>query len=689
MGASWDNEMVGEVASSIRKEVSPSGMKLSRAPVVDVSRDPRWGRLGETYGENATLSSALGSEYVSNLQGDDLKTGVAATAKHFIAYAMSEGGLNMAATHVNHRELREVYAKPFEALVRKAGLEGVMNAYQTIDGEPVAASKKILTDLLRNELGFEGLTVSDYQSIGKVQSVFKLAENETDAGILAMNAGLDTETPDNFCFGDGFVKAIKNGLVDSDRIDQAVSRVLTLKFKLGLFENPYASEDVLKANLQCDEHLKTSYEMACRSFVLLKNKNNILPLAKKYKKIAVIGPNADDLRNLFGGYSFIANYEMMYGFMTQSGQGRGLEGVEIDAEKMAAKEAMIKMMPTVDQAIGMNFPGIKTVYQAICDEFPHADVGHVKGCELLSSDISGFDAAVRLAEESDVAILVLGGKNGSGAGCTMGENVDSSSVGLPGVQEELAKAVAATGKPVIIVHMNGRPLSSVWATENAAAILEVWHPSQCGAKAIADTLSGINNPGGKLPVTVVRNVGHIPIYADQQRGSGVLDKGLSNSGITQGYVNESGFPLYSFGYGLSYSAFDISALELSANEVEPDGSVNISCMVKNTGNVAGDEVVQLYFSDKFASVVRPIKELAGFKRVTLQPGEEKRVCFKFYADQTAFIGTDNKWRIEAGEFDIMVGNSSDNLNLGTTLSIRSTKVMDSSARTYFSEVIGG
>ena len=519
MGASWDKEMVGAVATSIREEVNHSGMKLSFAPVVDVSRDPRWGRLGETYGENATLASGLGCEYVSDLQGDDLKTGVAATAKHFVAYAMSEGGLNMAATHVSHRELREVYAKPFEALIRKAGIEGIMNAYQAIDGEPVAASKKILTNLLRDELGFEGLTISDYQSIGKVHFVFKLAADETGAGILAMNAGLDTETPDNVCYGDGFIEAIKNGLVDSARIDEAVSRVLALKFKLGLFENPYASAKKLKANLQCDEHLNSSYEMACKSFVLLKNEKNILPLSGNYKKIAVIGPNANDLRNLFGGYSFIANYEMMYGFMTQSGQGRGLEGVDIDPEKMAAKEAMIKMMPTLDQAIGMNFPGIKTVYQAICEEFSNADVGYAKGCDLSSPDTSGFDEAVNLAAESEVAILVLGGKNGSGEGCTMGENVDSSSVGLPGVQEELAKAVAATGKPIIIIHMNGRPLSSTWAVENAAAILEVWHPGQCGAKAIADTLSGANNPGGKLPVTVVRNAGHIPIYADQLRGS--------------------------------------------------------------------------------------------------------------------------------------------------------------------------
>jgi beta-glucosidase len=686
MGASWDDKTVGEVSAAIKKETMPSGYRLALAPVMDVARDPRWGRMGETYGENATLTSAMSASYVKGLQGDDLSDGVAAAAKHFVGYAMSEGGLNMAESHLTNRELREVYSKPFEASIRLSGLEGVMNAYQIIDGVPVAASREILTDLLRDELGFYGLTVSDYSSIEKSYDVFKVAEDVTHAGILAMNAGLDCELPNNLCYGDGFISAINSGKIDVEAVDEAVRRILRLKFKLGLFENPYPSASMLEMQLQCDEHLNIAYKMACKSIVMLKNKDNILPLSNKHKKIAVIGPNADNLRNLFSGYSYIATYEMMYGFMTRSAGGPGLEGVTISEEQIAQSAAIAKMMPTVDQAINMNFPNMQTVYQAICEDFPHAAVNYAKGCDISERDYSGFDEAVKLANDCDVAILVLGGKNGSGAGCTMGENVDASDIGLPGVQEELAKAVAATGKPFVIVHINGRPLSSEWVKDNASAILEAWHPGQCGAKAIADTIYGANNPAGKLPVTVPRNVGHIPIYADQKRGSGVSYRGVSNSSVTEGYFNESGFPLYPFGYGLSYTTFELSSLELSSNEIESDGSADVSCIIKNTGKVAGDEVIQLYFSDCVASVTRPVKELAGFIRVFLQPGEMKKVIFTFYADQTAFIGADMKWRVESGDIDLMIGNSSDCLNLKSALHINDTKILKSGKRSYFCDV---
>ena len=686
MGASWDDKLLGEVTAAIREETSTSGFRLALAPVLDVSRDPRWGRQGETYGENATLTSAMGAAYVKGLQGDSLTEGVAATTKHFLGYGMSEGGINIAASHINARELREVYAKPFEAAIRLSGLEGVMNAYQEIDGVPVAAAKEILTDILRGELGFKGLTVSDYGSIEKSVICFGLTEDMTEAGILSINAGLDTETPERLCYGDDFTEAVKSGRVDASIVDRAVRRVLTLKFKLGLFETPYANAERHKSALQCDAHIKTSYEMACKSFVLLKNENNILPLSDKYKKIAVIGKNAESLRNLFGGYSYIATYEMMHSFMTRSMEGGGLEGVVLTEEQLEQQKAIAARMPSVEQSIKLNYPGIQSVYQAVCEGFPDAEVRYARGCGVYSDDRAGFDEAVKLAGESEVVILVLGGKNGSGNGCTMGENVDSSDIGLPGVQEELAKAVAATGKSIIIVHMDGRPLSSVWASENAAAILEVWHPSQCGAKAIADTLRGINNPGGKLPVTVARNAGHIPIYADQRRGSGALYKGISNSGITQGYYNEPGFPLYAFGFGLSYSDFEIGSMELSANEIKPDEKINVSCTVKNIGAVAGDEVVQLYFTDRVASIVRPNKELAGFARVCLKSGESKKITFTFHADQTAFVGADMKWRVEAGDIDLMIGNSSDNLALKAVLNISETKVLRSSERTFFSEV---
>jgi len=367
-------------------------------------------------------------------------------------------------------------------------------------------------------------------------------------------------------------------------------------------------------------------------------------------------------------------------------EGRGLEGVELSDEQLKKTVEMAAMLPTRDQAISMNYPGIQTVYQAICEGFPEAEVRYAKGCDVSSPDKTGFDESVKLAGECDISILVLGGKNGSGTGCTMGENVDSSDIGLPGVQEELAMAVAGAGKPVILVHMDGRPLSSAWAKDNAAAILEVWHPSQCGPKVIADILNGSLNPGGKLPVTVVRNSGQVPLYMDQRRGSGALYRGMLNSDVSEGYFNESGLPLYPFGFGLSYSRFEVDSLMLSSNEMEPDSNIRISCKVKNNGDIAGDEVVQLYFSDQISSIARPHKELAGFKRVHLQPGEEKDVSFVFHASQTAFLGLDMKWRIEAGKFDIMVGNSSDNLNLKAELTIKNTKISESSKRVFYCDV---
>jgi len=685
MGASWDDTALGMVAEAICKETATSGFRLALAPVMDVARDPRWGRMGETYGENATLMSAMCTAYVKGLQGKDLRKSIAATAKHFIGYAMSESGLNMATSHICDRELREVYAKPFEAAIRLASLRGIMNAYQDLGGVPIAASREILTELLRGELGFEGLTVSDYGSIEKSHIVFKIAEDVTRAGMLALEAGLDTETPASLCYGEGFVNALKSGKVSREQVDIAVSRVLRLKFELGLFENPYASDVQYKEALQCKEHLDTAYDMTCKSFVLLKNENNILPLSSEYRKIAVIGPSADNLRNLFGGYTYVATYESMLGFINQSAIGLGLEGVVLSREQQEQSKALAAMMSTVDQTIMNNYPGVQTVFQAIVDAFPNAEVKCATGCEIASDDKSGFEEAVKLANECDVTILVLGGKNGSGSGCTMGENVDSSDVGLPGVQEKLAKELASTGKPIVIVHMDGRPLSSVWAKENAAAILEVWHPGQCGSKAIADTLKGIRNPGGKLPVTAVRNSGQIPVYSDQPRGSGMSYKGISNSGITQGYYNEPAYPLYTFGYGCSYTTFKIDALNVSSERIGPEDKIDISCLVKNTGKMPGDEVVQLYFSDKFASVVRPVKELAGFCRLSLNPGESKKIIFEFRADQTAFIGADMKWRIEEGEFDIYIGNSSENPALKAMVCVTKTKTLDSGMRTFFSK----
>lgn len=690
LAASWDTENVHQMGAQIRKEMTASGQRMALAPVLDISRDPRWGRMGETYGESPTLTSAMGTAYISGIQGDNLETGMSACAKHFLGYAASEGGLNMSGAHIGNRELKEVYAKPFAAAIQNAGLKGVMNCYLAVDGEPVTGSKKYLTDLLRAELGFDGVVVADYGSVDKLCDVFGMAKDKAKAGEMALAAGLDTETPRRICLDDTFVERLEKGEIPMEVVDTPLRRALTLKFELGLFENPYVDLEKMKEVYHDESHREKSYELACESMTLLKNENNNLPLKNK-SKIAVIGPGADNCRALFGGYTYPAFYEGMRDMLIGLSQSMGLQGVEAQESQKAFLESMVSQMPEVEKLIEINYPGVSNIYEAIKAKaiqiVPESQVKFAKGCGYLDTDRTGFAKACRLAEESDVVLFVCGGKNGSGDGCTMGENVDTSNIGLPGVQEELAKELIGTNTPVVVVHLDGKPLSSVWVKEHAAVILEAWHPGQVGAQAIADTLFGSNNPCGKLPVTAVRHAGQIPIYAEQHRGSGVLGRGMGNNNITQGYVEEPGFSLYPFGYGLSYTDFTISDIKLSTEEMTSDAQVIVSCLVTNTGNLAGDEIIQLYFSDKLASVVRPNKELAGFIRVTLNPGESKVVELTFAADQTAFIGNDQQWRVEAGEIEFLLGDSSDNLKPAGIVRILDTRVIENGIRTYFGTAV--
>ncbi|WP_281285924.1 glycoside hydrolase family 3 N-terminal domain-containing protein [Paenibacillus sinopodophylli] len=675
LGATWHPEAVAKMADEIRMEMLAIGHRQALAPVLDVSRDPRWGRVGETYGESPTLCSEMGVAYVNALQTNDLKQGMAACAKHFVGYAVTDGGLNKAATHLAPRELREVYAKPFEAVIRKANIAGVMNSYSSIDGEPVIASKAVQKDLLRDELGFTGTTISDYSSIDKLCSTYGTASNVTEAGLQALKAGMDCETPSIVCYGSNFVEAVKVDSAALALVDEAVYRILWLKFSLGLFENPYPDREAMKTRMQSAEAKETAYRLACESMVLLKNEGNQLPL-QNAKKVAVIGPNADSARVMFATYSYPAFHEMMLDKIRDQNTTGGQEGVQLAPEM----EATLAWMPSVEKVIAMNYPGIQTVFEAIDEALPGCEVRYAQGCDIMGKKTEGFDEAVGLAEKSDVVIMVLGGQNGSGNSCSMGENVDTSDIGLPGVQEQLLRAVFTTGTPVVLVHMNGRPLSSVWAAENIPSIIEAWHPGQMGAKAVADTLTGKSNPGGKLPITALRNAGQIPIYAEQPHGSGPFGRGDSTA-----YVNEVAGPLYPFGHGLSYTSFEVSDLNLSTEEITPDGDVKITCTVTNTGTVVGDEVVQLYFTDRLSSMVRPQKELAGFKRVTLAPGESQKIRLTLYASQTAFLNRQMKWMVEAGVIDVMIGSSSDNPTLTSSFCITDTVCLEYGQREFYAE----
>lgn len=674
LGAAWNPDGIRKMAEVIKRQFCSVGIRHALSPVLDVGRDPRWGRIGETYGEDPTLISALGVAYVTALQGDSLNEGIAATAKHFLGYSMTEGALNMSEESIPPRTLREVYAKPFEAVIRKAAVVSVMNSYSTLDGEPIIASEAVLSDLLRGELGFQGLTVSDYRSIDKLVTSFRTAKDMKDAGIQAMKAGMDMELPHINGYGSHLLEAVQDGEVDISDIDRSVRRVLELKFRLGIFEQPYPEEARIETEFYQPDDDALSLQLARESVVLVKNEGELLPVTGNVKKVAVIGPNAHTLRNLFGGYSHPANKELFFGMAK-------MVGVEVTGTSDLSYEDQLHELETV--YLPKVYPNIRTIYSELTNRLQHAEVSYSKGCDLDRHNESGMEEAVRRASEADIVIMVVGGKDGFGKPCTTGEGNDSSQIGLPGVQEDLVKAVHASGTPVVLVHMSARPLSSPWIAAHIPAILEVWHPGQEGARAVVDVILGDYNPGGKLPVSVARSAGQVPVYYAHRNGSGYEGRGVDMFVTKEGYVNESLEPIYPFGHGLSYTQFSYSQLELSSKEVRPEEALTVSCTVTNTGSRAGDEVVQLYIADLLASIARPVKELAGFRRIHLQPGEQKRVTFQVAMSQLSFLDRKMEWIVEPGTMALMIGSSSREIQLEDTFDIVGNPTVVGKDREYF------
>lgn len=677
LGATWRSDRIQEMAEVVKKQFRSVGIRHALSPVVDVGRDPRWGRIGETYGEDPTLISQFGVAYVKGMQGEALNEGVAATAKHFLGYSMTEGALNMTEEHIPPRTLREVYAKPFEALIRKADIVSIMNSYSTLDGEPIIASRAILSDLLRGEMGFQGLTVSDYRSIDKLVTSFNTAKDMKDAGIQAIQAGMDMELPHAKGYGAHLIEAIQAGEVEMSCVDTSLRRVLEMKFRLGLFENPYPEAERIEAVFHQPEDDELALTIARESVVLVKNEAELLPLTTSVKKVAVIGPNADNLRNMFGGYSHPASKELFFGMAK-------MVGVDVTGQAPIPYEDQLHALETV--YLPKMYPNASTVYGELLDRLPQAEVSYSKGCELADEDTAGFEEAVQNASQADIVIMVVGGKDGFGKPCTTGEGNDSSHIGLSGVQEDLVKAVHAAGTPIVLVHMSARPLSSPWISKNIPAILEVWHPGQEGARAIADILFGDYNPGGKLPVSVARSAGQVPVYYAHRNGSGYEGRGVDMFVSKEGYVNESLEPLYPFGHGLSYTQFAYSELELSSHQVSPDGSLTVSCSVENIGSRTGDEVVQLYVRDLIASIARPVKELAGFHRIHLQPGEKKRISFQVAVNQLCFLDRKMEWMVEPGTMSVMIGSSSKDIQLEDTFEIIGNSMVVGGDREFFARV---
>ena len=685
--STFDTEVVGEMTDIIRKQMYYVGFRQALSPVVDITRDPRWGRITETYGEDAALTSAMASAFVKGIQGDELKEGVLATAKHFAGHGITEGDLNMGRNIVSERDMREIHCKPFQCAITEAGLKSVMNSYCSVNGEPVVGSKKMLTDILRGEMGFQGFVVSDYLSLDRLVDPFAVAENFEEAGIRAIQAGLDVEYPRSKGFSYKMKESIESGRLSMDIIDQAVRRVLTQKFELGLFENPYPDLEKLKKYL----HLKSADELnekiAAESFTLLKNENKTLPLSKKIKKIAVIGPHADNIRSLFGTFSYPAVLDMT---MSREEDGQEFEepGLIIYDVEQKYKGEIREVSPRVNRKIQKEFPNSRTLCAALKEYLPEAEVVYAQGINCSGDNTGGMEEALQVAAGADVILLTIGGKNGWGVTSTVGEGIDSTDIDLPGRQEEFARRVYDLHKKTVVLHYDGRPLSNEFVASHFDAIMEVWQPGEYGSQALCKVLFGEQSPSGHLPVTVARNVGQLPVYYGLPRGSGYVSAG--HTGMIRnknGYINDTAEPLYYFGHGLSYTEFTYSDLQTDKKNINPDDTVKVTFTVKNTGEYDGAEVAQLYFSDKVASMVRPTKELAGFVRIFLKKGEKKKVVFEIKVSQFAFLDEEMKWKVEKGEIELLAGSSCEDIRLSDIVSISEDDYIDGKTRGFYAKAV--
>jgi beta-glucosidase len=636
LASTFRPEWAENMTRIIRQQMRAVGTHHGLAPVLDIAQDARWGRVEETFGEDPLLVGQFGVAYIRGLQGEHLSDGgVMATGKHFIGHSLSQGGLNCAPVHIGKHDLWNIYLLPFQAAIRDADVQSIMNAYPELDGEVVAASRAILTDLLRGTLGFNGLVISDYEAILMIHNYQHAAADKPTAAAMALRAGIDVELPATECYSDALKQAIALGDVSIDRVDTAVSRHLQKKFALGLFENPYVNEDHVIDVFDTPDQRSLANQIACQSMVLLTN-NGVLPLKKPPQTIAVIGPNADNSRNLLGDYSYAAQLEYRQSITPQD-----------SPSVMTNSEASVK---------------IPTVLDAIRRAIPETHILYARGCDNLDTNTSGFNEAIQAAQKADAVILVLGDRSGLMPNCTTGETRDSVDLRLPGVQNELADAILNIGKPLVVVLINGRPLAIPELAQKADAILEAWLPGEEGGPAIAHVLFGDVNPGGKLPITFPRHVGQVPLFYNQKPTGG-------KSFWYTDYVNSKAEPLFCFGHGLSYTTFEYRNLHLSKESVEAGEAIDIRFQVENTGNVFGDEVVQLYVCDEYATTPRPIMELKGFTRLTLQPHQTRSVTFHLPVNQLAFYDENLDLILESGRINVMVGSSSEQIYLRSGFTI--------------------
>jgi beta-glucosidase len=620
LAATFNPGLVEQLYTMTAAEARLRGAHQALTPVIDVAREPRWGRVEETFGEDPFLVARLGIAAVRGFQGDRTfkdKRHLIATLKHFVGHGQPESGMNCAPANVSLRVLRETFLSTFREALREAGAISVMASYNEIDGVPSHANRWLLRDVLREEWGFKGFVVSDYYAIWELghrpdTHGHFVAADKKESCALAVKAGVNIELPDPDCYLH-LVELVRKGVLKESEVDEMVAPMLFWKFAMGLFDDPYVDPDEAERLVGCEAHRELALNAAHEAITLLKNEGQIAPLdLRKIKSIAVIGPNAD--RSLLGGYSGRPKHEVTV-----------LDGIR---EKAGKK--------------------IKVLYSEGCKITVG---GNWNQDEVIPSDPEEdrrqIADAVKVAKKADVIVLAIGGnEQTSREAWSLKHMGDRTSLHLIGRQEELVQAMVALGKPVIVFLFNGRPLSINYVSENVPVIYECWYLGQETGRAVADVLFGDNNPGGKLPITIPRSAGHLPAYYNYKPSA------------RRGYLWDDVSPLYAFGYGLSYTSFSIGTPRLTRKKIRRDGSTRILVDVTNTGQREGTEVVQLYIRDLVSSVTRPVKELKGFRKVWLEPGETTTVGFDITPALFSFYDIDMKYTVEAGEFELMVGNSS-------------------------------
>jgi beta-glucosidase len=630
LGSTWDMDLIKSIYSTAAKEARSVGIHQLFTLVVEPNRDPRLGRNAEGYSEDPFLCSRIAENIVHGAQGDAVSAPdkVVAGLCHYPGQSQPVSGLERGAMEISERTLRETFLPPWVAGIKKAGALGVMATYPEIDGVPTHTSGKILTKILREELGFQGLVLGE--GGGLSTPIYEgIASTQKEAGVWTLRAGVDVGISYEAAYMKPLMENVEAGKVSISMIDRAVRRVLEQKFWLGLFDEPHVDPDRAIQTVHAKEHQELALRAAREGIVLLKNEKNLLPLNPNLKSIAVIGPNANAPRNQLGDYT--------------------------------ATRVLQHVVTVLEGIRGRVSPQTQVVF--------------TKGCDVLGSDKRGFTEATGAARKSDVAIVVVGeqqekDREGNESDAknrpTVGEGFDVASLDLTGVQEDLVRAVVETGTPTIVVLINGRPLSIRWTADNVPAIVEAWEPGERGGEAIAEALFGDYNPGGHLPITIPRHVGQLPVYYNFKPSKAYWIK----EGWGERYVDMPATPLYPFGHGLSYTQFEYSNLRIDPPDMGRAGTARVRVDIKNIGARAGDEVVQLYIHDVLGTISTPVKQLRGFRRVSLQPGEAKTVDFALGPEDLSLLNRDMHWVVEPGDFEVLVGSSSEDVRLNGVLHVK-------------------